>query len=246
LQGIYGFGENNIFVVGTYGSYGYAAIWNGSIWNETNFFRYFPNGDTVWGLKGVWGSTPEDVWAVGDQGTIIHWDGSEWRKISASITTPVTDVCGVSQSEVYLIAYDNISSGTSAVFKFNGFAWEKISTIGIFNYGGETIWKTPAGKLFAGGKTLLEFTGNSYEEIFTEGRSRYIIKIGGSNTNNIFTVGTFGEITHFNGVSWINLDDFEVPDGRYRVLYSVWCTENKVFIVGVDENRAIIITGIIN
>ncbi len=29
-------------------------------------------------LYGVWGAAPDDVWAVGDHGTVIHWNGSDW------------------------------------------------------------------------------------------------------------------------------------------------------------------------
>ena len=93
---------------------------------------------------------------------------------------------------------------------------------------------------------MLEYDGSMLQEIYIPGRTRGIVKIRGSNINNVFTVGDFGEITHYNGLSWQDIDNFEVPDGRYRVLKSVWCTENKVFIVGIDENRAIVITGIIN
>ncbi len=245
-RGIWGFSANDIWTVGDYSNRGFIGHFNGTNWIEYRSEYFLSRGDTVYPLYSVWGSSPDDVWAVGDKGTIIHWNGNEWRKISTSISTPITDVWGVTQNEIFLIAYNNISSGTSVVFKFNGFVWEQISTIGIFNYGGETIWKIPAGKLLTGGKTLLEFTAGIYQEIPTEGRTRYIVKIRGSNANNVFTTGTFGEITHFNGQSWQDIDDFEVPDGKYRVLNSVWCTENKVFIVGEDENRAIVITGTIH
>jgi hypothetical protein len=29
-------------------------------------------------LRACWGFATNDVWAVGDQGTIIHWDGFNW------------------------------------------------------------------------------------------------------------------------------------------------------------------------
>jgi hypothetical protein len=241
--GIFGFAENDFWVV-TGDTYGKAAHWNGSVWEEYSF--YPPPVDTVWGLRSVWGSSPSDVWAVGDFGTIIHWDGVEWRKVNAGITTPITDVWGTFANETYLICYDNITTGTSAIYKYDGSVWQKMSTIGVFNYGGSTVWKSPGGKLLAGGRSLLEFAGNSYQEIFIKGKTRGIVKIRGSNINNIFTAGTFGEITHFDGLNWKDIEDFEVPNGRYRILYSVWCSEHKVLIVGVDENRAIIINGTIN
>jgi hypothetical protein len=241
LTDIFCFSNNNIIVVGSFGSYGFAAIWNGAIWEETNFFSYFPNGDTIWALNAVWGSSTDDIWAVGDKGTIIHWDGSEWRKIDAGISTRITAIWGISQSEIYIVP---ISGVQSSLYRYNGLSWEKIfDNIGIYS---TTLWKAESGNLLIGGTSLLEYDGSILQEVYISGRTRGIVKVRGSEINNVFTVGDFGEITHFNGVSWINLDDFEVPDGRYRVLYSVWCTENKVFIVGVDENRAIIITGIIN
>src|SRR4051812_28698712 len=37
------------------------------------------------GLTAVWGSGPNDVWGVGAEGSVIHWDGNAWT--SASIET---------------------------------------------------------------------------------------------------------------------------------------------------------------
>src|SRR5580698_8942367 len=28
--------------------------------------------------RGIWGSGPDDIWAVGDKGTIAHFDGHAW------------------------------------------------------------------------------------------------------------------------------------------------------------------------
>ena len=34
-------------------------------------------------LHGVWGSGANDVWAVGFDGTILHWDGSAWKSVES-------------------------------------------------------------------------------------------------------------------------------------------------------------------
>ena len=240
-QGIYGFSEESIFVVGESVNRGFAAIWNGNSWTEYRDDYFLSRGDTVYPLTGIWGSAPDDVWAVGNQGTIIHWNGTEWQKVDAGITTRITAIWGTTQSEIYIVP---ISGVRSALYKFNGSVWQKISdNIGIFS---TTLWKVKQQSLLIGGTSLLEYNGSMFQEIQIPGRTRGIVKIRGSNINNIFTAGDFGEITHFNGLSWQDIDDFEVPDGRYRVLYSVWNSENKVFVVGVDENRAIVISGTIN
>ena len=35
---------------------------------------------------GIWGTAADRIWAVGDQGRIVRWDGSSWI-VSASGTT---------------------------------------------------------------------------------------------------------------------------------------------------------------
>jgi len=239
--GIFGFSEASIFVVGESSNRGIVAIWDGTQWMEYRSDYFLARGDTVYPLYAVWGSSPDDVWAVGDKGTIIHWDGVEWRKIDAGITTRITSIWGKSESEIYIVP---ISGVRSSLYKFDGSLWNKIfDDIGIYS---TTLWSAKSGNLIIGGTSLLEYDGSILRSINIAGRTRGIVKVRGSNINNIFTAGDFGEITHFDGLTWQDISDFEVPNGKYRVLHSVWCTENKVFIVGEDENRAIVITGTIH
>ena len=46
-------------------------------------------------LLGVWGRTSTEAYAVGWDGTILRWDGLEWRLETSSTTVPLTDVSGV-------------------------------------------------------------------------------------------------------------------------------------------------------
>ncbi len=42
---------------------------------EWTWMNPLPQGND---LHGVWGSGPDDVFAVGDLGTILHYDGHDW------------------------------------------------------------------------------------------------------------------------------------------------------------------------
>ena len=33
-------------------------------------------------LRGVWVQTPQAAWAVGDDGTVIHWNGHTWERVA--------------------------------------------------------------------------------------------------------------------------------------------------------------------
>ncbi len=102
LKAIWGSGPNDVWTVGynwvcSYGTgrYGPGAYkhsasavimhWNGSAWS---YVASPYSGLTDTSLTDVWGSGPNDVWAVGwgsAGGVILHWNGSSW---SLSTKTP--------------------------------------------------------------------------------------------------------------------------------------------------------------
>ena len=67
-------------------------------------------------------------------------------------------------------------------------------------------------------------------------------QVRGSNLNDVFVVGSFGEVVHFNGVNWYSyFDRYQLPSGAYG---SVAVTEHLVIAVGLlDGNRGIALIG---
>jgi hypothetical protein len=45
-------------------------------------------------LMAVWGDRDDDVWAVGTQGLILHWDGTAWRKEDSDVVEQLSSVHG--------------------------------------------------------------------------------------------------------------------------------------------------------
>ena len=80
------------------GNGGNGATSNGS-WMEMD------SGTTKW-LDRVWGSSASDVFAVGNGGTILHYDGSSWSEMSGDITRDMRKVWGASASEVFAVGPD--------------------------------------------------------------------------------------------------------------------------------------------
>ena len=49
----------------------------------------------VWGdLVAVWGDRDDDIWAVGTNGLIVHWDGTAWRKEESGVVEQLSSVHG--------------------------------------------------------------------------------------------------------------------------------------------------------
>lgn len=68
-------------------------------------------------LNGVWGSGTSDVWAVGDQGTILHYDGTLWIPVRSGTTNDLLSVAGRDAKNVWAVG----RKGTT--LRWNGIAW---------------------------------------------------------------------------------------------------------------------------
>ncbi|MCO6472586.1 MAG: hypothetical protein J5I57_02510, partial [Melioribacteraceae bacterium] len=68
----------------------------------------------------------------------------------------------------------------------------------------------------------------------------FIEKIRGIKPNNIFAVGHFGGIAHYNGIEWKKYNDFSF-DG---VIYGIMPFNTEVFLVGRKNSQTIMLRGI--
>ena len=47
-----------------------------------------------WEINKLWGSSSNDLYAVGNEGNIAHCNGSKWTKIESGTTVDLLDVSG--------------------------------------------------------------------------------------------------------------------------------------------------------
>lgn len=68
-------------------------------------------------LEDIWGSAPDDVFAVGDGGTIIYYDGTSWTPMTSGTNNQLFGVWGSSSADVYAVG----EMGT--ILHYDGAAW---------------------------------------------------------------------------------------------------------------------------
>jgi len=72
-------------------------------------------------LTSVWGSSPQSVWAVGEGGTVVRFDGDHWSAVDSGTTSDLYGVTGSSDSDVWAVGDDAIvhcdASACSVVMK---------------------------------------------------------------------------------------------------------------------------------
>jgi len=109
-----------------------------------------PQGD---GLAGVWGSSGSDVFAVGWDGTILHYDGSSWSSMSSGTSNGLAEVWGSSGSDVFAVG----SWGT--IVHYDGSSWSSMSSDTSHRL--EGVWGSSGSDVFAVGNygTILHYSG---------------------------------------------------------------------------------------
>lgn len=241
VNGIFGFSENDIWLVG-YGLFqnGAAIHYNGIDLTWYRFDNPTPE-DTIYYLQGVWGASPDDVWAVGPQGTIIHWDGNSWTKVKSESKAFLRDIWGSSANNIYASGLQ--SSGVYELLKYDGVEWKRIT--GVLNSDRLslwTVWTDKIGRVVLAGNRLAWYDGNAwnsrpYDSIFMNS-----LRVRGNDFNNIFIVGQERKIIHFNGTDWKKYDDIEI-ENSFNNLLSIAVFENNVIIGGKTLEGTLVIYG---
>jgi hypothetical protein len=57
----------------------------------------------AYGITGIWGSDPTDVWAVGYGGLIVHYDGSKWSMVPSGVDAGLDGVWGSASDNVWAV-----------------------------------------------------------------------------------------------------------------------------------------------
>ena len=181
----------------------------------------YPQGNT---LNDAWGTALTNIYAVGNAGTIIHYDGYQFNLMDSPVTNNLNSVWGINQ-RVYVV-------GDNGVFLyFNGNAWEKITTDSQINL--NSVWGISDSKLYLVGNegTVLLYNGNSVSPMSSPS-NKSLYGIHGRSDTEIYSVGASGTVITFNGVSWesYTIDTFET-------LSDVYCDNDNIVITG--ENGTI-------
>jgi len=122
ISGIYGFDKNNIWICGDWQvddkAYALIGYWNGSKWQTWKFNEY-PN------LSSIWGTSSNNLYACGANGTILRYDGKNWNKITTNVTESLRSIWGNSENEIYAVG-NTFDTYSWVVLKYDGSTWKKV------------------------------------------------------------------------------------------------------------------------
>jgi cysteine-rich repeat protein len=178
LKGIWG-SESDIFVVGAAGTI-LRATGGSEAWST------MPSGTTLL-LNSVWGSSASNVFAVGDEGTILRFDGNSWTSFPSPTTDHLRSVWVSDAGDVFVLSGGTASQASRI--------WHRV----------ESEWR------------LMPIPQD------TEG----LQKLRGTAPDDIFAVGTSGQVWHYDGVAWA-----PIATRTFSNFRGLWVTSEKVLVVG--------------
>ncbi len=115
-------------------------------------------------LMAVWGTSKNDVWAVGSGGTIIHYDGNGWTATPPRVQNTLFDIWGSGPNDIWVV------SSTEVLLHGKGFqngaaVWENVPTsVGTFSAKFvRAVWgSSPSDVRIGTGSFKFSFAGKSY------------------------------------------------------------------------------------
>ncbi len=198
-------------------------------------------------INKIWGTNSNDLYAVGNNGNIAHFNGRNWQKIESGTELNVNDIYGANNEEtneyeILAVASNILQSFEKDVIKINNTHTEILNKDGI-DWTLSGIWFKPNKKYYAVGSGIYE--KNSLNEELWRGDSPFITNYHVNNIeaidiNDVFIVGAFGEFLHFNGFTW---KSYINETGFNGTLLSLDVNNNLVIAVGYEAAQAKILIG---
>jgi hypothetical protein len=171
-------------------------------------------------LWGVWGTSGREAFAVGDNGTILHYGGSTWSAMDAGTSAHLEGVWGSSGNDVFAVGADG------SIQHYDGSAWGAMDSGTTAYLAG--VWGTSGSDVFAVGEggTILHYDGSTWSSM-TSGTTQILLAVWGTSGQDVFAVGGDGTILHFDGSTWSAM-----TSGTTLALYGVGGTSGSdVFAV---------------
>jgi len=203
-------------------------------------------------LRGVWGSAPDNVFAVGMNAAILQYDGTNWSAmtVGGGLASPnLYDVWGSGPTDVFAVGeFPEMSGGggeiistpkTTAILHHagntGGAIWTSMLT-GIVN--GQTlhgVWGSGPNDVFAvgTGATVLHYNGTAWSQQTMPVVTGDLYGVWGKASNDVYAVHSSGSVWHYDGTSWSKYSGTGHPQGWPWV--GLWGSPGSsalMFIVG--------------
>lgn len=200
----------------------------------------------------LWGSSNNNLYAVGYGGNILHYNGTSWSWIASGTILNINDIWGdyspkTNEWEVLAVASNRRSLNDRELLKLENQMVKKIQ-LEPRVWPLVSVWFTSQRAYYLAGQGIYYkhwFKDKKEWKDLAEGLTTFsTTSVRGNNINDIVAVGAFGDFLHFNGMSWKQYQEPYLNNGAYA---KVTVKGNLVVAIGGNQvslaSEAVILLG---
>jgi hypothetical protein len=228
LDGIYVFNENDMWF-----GCSLPMHWDGERWNLYDIRTTISPELSITKIVGL---NSKELYFVGGNGTIVYYTDTYWRRIFSGTMIQFSDIILFNNRDVYTIGSNrNEPPWNPTLLKITGTTVKKIEIEGT-DLPLIRMWGKSEKKVYLGGAGLYQgaITGGkiNVKQIAKETIDWWLYGINGTDYNDIFVVGSFGWVVHFNGMNWKKIPNEEIQEfnGTWN-----WVTANEKIVCAVGS-----------
>ncbi len=210
----------------------------------------------------IWGTSSNDLYVVGNNGNIAHYNGSQWRKIESGTSLILSDIQANNRGEIFICGLEISTVDGIIVKSENGTDFNVLVESGnipssqLFNpkLSGaiSSISIDNSNTLYAAGNLVYQYKFGKWNyltslpENYIGGNPGsyyrgYIRRIRSWSANDIWIVGERNTARHFNGLVWQQVGMPYNP--QIDLVWRGIDTRNNITVIaGSYNNNAIIMT----
>jgi hypothetical protein len=199
----------------------------------------------------MWGVSRNDLFVISGNGFIAHYNDSSWQKIESGTDLPIQDIWGAMNKktgdyEILCVASDKYHNIGKKLLAINNQSIDTVNDSGL-SWGLSSVWFVPGRQYYITGAGIypksnidspnpwVRYSSGTVTSYFTN-------RIRGTALNDVVAAGAFGEIVHFNGVTWQNyLTETQLNPGAF---YGLDIKNNIIVAVGEYGSQAVVAIGI--
>ncbi|MGB0715407.1 MAG: WD40/YVTN/BNR-like repeat-containing protein [Phycisphaerae bacterium] len=199
LSAAWGTGPDNVYIVGGQPDSGVILHFDG-----TDYARETIPDVPI--LIWAFGFGEDEIYAVGEQGAVLLFDGTAWTELDSGTDIDLFGVWGSSPDDIWMVGGE-AGFGSPVILRYDGTTFENVPVPETDREDSALlkVWGTAADDVFAVGEQglILRYDGTSWTQQ-PSGTSEDLVALWGTGSDNIVAVGgrANAAVLTYDGTSW--------------------------------------------